>query len=61
MISVKTLREKQGLSQEELASKIGLTRSAVAMIENGSNKLTVDNAKKIGEILRVDWKDFFID
>lgn len=61
MISVKTLREKQGLSQEELASKIGLTRSAVAMIENGSNKLTVDNAKKIGEVLRVDWKDFFID
>lgn len=61
MISVKALREKQGLSQEELASKIGLTRSAVAMIENGSNKLTVDNAKKIGEILRVDWKEFFID
>lgn len=61
MISVKTLREKQGLSQEELASKIGLTRSAVAMIENGSNKLTVDNAKKIGEVLRVDWKEFFID
>ena len=61
MISVKTLREKQGLSQEDLASKIGLTRSAVAMIENGSNKLTVDNAKKIGEVLRVDWKDFFID
>ena len=61
MISVKALREKQGLSQEDLASKIGLTRSAVAMIENGSNKLTVDNAKKIGEVLRVDWKDFFID
>lgn len=61
MISVKTLREKQGLSQEELASKIGLTRSAVAMIENGSNKLTVDNAKKIGEVLKVDWKEFFID
>jgi transcriptional regulator with XRE-family HTH domain len=61
MISVKALREKQGLSQEELASKIGLTRSAVAMIENGSNKLTVDNAKKIGEVLRVDWKEFFID
>lgn len=61
MISVKTLREKQGLSQEELASKIGLTRSAVAMIENGSNKLTVDNAKKIGDIFRVDWKEFFID
>lgn len=61
MISVKTLREKQGLSQEELASKIGLTRSAVAMIENGSNKLTIDNAKKIGEILRVDWKEFYID
>ena len=61
MISVKALREKQGLSQEDLASKIGLTRSAVAMIENGSNKLTVDNAKKIGEVLRVDWKEFFID
>lgn len=61
MISVKALREKQGLSQEELSSKIGLTRSAVAMIENGSNKLTVDNAKKIGEVLRVDWKEFFID
>ena len=61
MISVKTLREEQGLSQEELANKIGLTRSAIAMIENGSNKLTVDNARKLGEIFRVDWKEFFVN
>lgn len=58
---IKTLREKFGMSQEDLATKIGLTRSAISMIENGTNQLTVPNAKKLGEIFNVDWKEFFMD
>lgn len=61
MSLLKKLREEHGLSQEELGNKVGLTRSAIAMIENGTNKLTVDNAKKLGSIFNVEWKDFFVD
>lgn len=58
---IKTLREKHGMSQEELATKLGLSRAAISMIENGSNELTVKNAKKLGAIFNVEWTDFFID
>lgn len=58
---IKTLREKFGFSQEELAEKIGLSRSAIAMIENGTNQLSITNAKKLADIFEMDWRDFFED
>ena len=37
MIELKRLREKKHLTQEEMAARLGISRSAVAMWENGQN------------------------
>jgi len=48
---VKCLRESQNMSQEELAGKLYIDRTVVNKIEKGKVNLTVNNLKKISEIL----------
>lgn len=60
-MSLKKAREKSGLSQEKLAHKVGVGRSTIAMVETGVNQLTVPLAKKIAEVLEVDWTELFED
>lgn len=44
---VKEERLKRGLSQEELASKAGVHRTYIGMIERGEKNITLGNIKKI--------------
>jgi len=37
-------REKEGLSQEELAEKLGISRQMVGLIEAGERAVTPENA-----------------
>lgn len=60
-MSLKKAREKSGLSQEKLALKVGVGRSTITMIETGVNQLTVPLAKKIAEVLDIDWTELFED
>ncbi len=46
---LKKVRLKSGLSQEELAEEIYLSRSAVSRLENNRLKLTVDDAVRWGQ------------
>ena len=39
---IKKLRQKKGLSQKDLADKVGLTQQAIALLENGKRKLEFD-------------------
>lgn len=39
---LKQMREEKGMTQEEMAKKIGVTRSYYARIENGTRKRTLD-------------------
>ena len=39
---IKQLRQKKGLSQKDLADKVGLTQQAIALLENGKRKLEFD-------------------
>ena len=59
MINLKELRIDAGYTQEELASKCDVLRTTISMIESGINKPSVELAKKLGEVLNVDWKGFF--
>ena len=59
MINLKELRTEKGYTQEELASKCDVLRTTISMIESGINKPSVELAKKLGEVLNVDWKGFF--
>lgn len=46
---LKKLRVRAGLSQEELAEKIFLSRSTVSRLENDKLKLTVEDAIRWGQ------------
>lgn len=50
---LKEVRKKHKLTQEEFAQKLGVSRSAIAQIENGKNNISTDLAKKISEIFSV--------
>jgi UDP-N-acetylglucosamine 1-carboxyvinyltransferase len=46
------LRESQGLTQKELAGRIGSTQSAIARMEKGGQNVSSDMLKKLGIALR---------
>ncbi len=50
-IFIRKLREKRGLTQEELALRLLTSQSAVARIENGGQNLTAGELLRIGDAL----------
>ena len=54
---LKGLREKLGLSQEELAVKIKVSRPTITRAENG--RMSIKTAKKLSKFFKIDWKIFF--
>lgn len=56
---VYTLRTKKGLTQEDLAEKIGVTRQTVISIEKGNYTPSVLLALKIAGVFKVPVEDIF--
>ena len=56
-MNVKTLREKQGLSQEKLAEKAGLHRTYIGMVERLERNPSLECAYKIANGLNVELKN----
>ncbi|MFY8138214.1 MAG: helix-turn-helix domain-containing protein [Flavobacteriales bacterium] len=52
-LRIRNLRSKQGMSQEFVASKIGISQNAYSRIELGLAKLSIERMLKISEILQV--------
>jgi transcriptional regulator with XRE-family HTH domain len=50
---VRAERQKQGLSQEELAEKAGVHRTYIGMIERGEKNITLLNIEKIAKALEI--------
>lgn len=48
---VRKLREESGLSQQQLASKVGVPRPALSQIEGGSRKVSADELLKFSRAL----------
>lgn len=61
MINLKEKRKEKGLTLEALGKLIGLSRQSVFYIEHGDHKPKIKTAKKLGEILGVDWTEFYDD
>lgn len=53
MEKIKTFREKAGMSQRDLAYAIGVSQSAVAQWETGIAQPTLDNLRKVADILGI--------
>jgi transcriptional regulator with XRE-family HTH domain len=56
---VRLMRKDLGLSQEELADKVGLHRTYIGMIERGEKNITLINIEKIAKALNADIKKLF--
>jgi transcriptional regulator with XRE-family HTH domain len=57
--NVERLRERRGLTQEQLGWAAGLHQTAVARIENGERKPTLDTIIKLARGLEVPPADLF--
>ncbi len=51
--SVRYIRLKQGISQEELAFKSGLNTNSISTLERGLNNIKIKTLYKIAEALNV--------
>lgn len=56
---LRAVREAAGLTQEQLAEAIGVTRQAVGNYETGVHKPSVEVAKAIGQVLNFDWTKLY--
>ena len=58
---VRKERGKLELSQEELATKAGVHRTYIGMIERAEKNITLENIEKIAKALGLKLSDFFSD
>jgi len=56
---VREERARLGLSQEELASRAGVHRTYIGMIERAEKNITLENIEKIAKALKISIADFF--
>lgn len=56
---VKELRNKLGLSQEELADYAELDRTYITSVERGRRNISIVNIEKLASALKVSLKEFF--
>ncbi|MCD6107386.1 MAG: DUF4065 domain-containing protein [Caldisericaceae bacterium] len=54
---IKALRGEAGLSQQELAERLGISRPTISQIENDERKITADELKKLADIFNVSSDD----
>ena len=58
---VREERTKLSLSQEELASRAGVHRTYIGMIERAEKNITLENIQKVCKALNLKIGDFFVD
>jgi len=58
---VRSQRATLGLSQEELASRAGVHRTYIGMIERAEKNITLENIEKVAKALNLKLSDFFRD
>lgn len=56
---VRTLRERAGLPQEEVAHRMGLSSSSFARIERGQQATRTNRLPALAAALEVDLQEFF--
>lgn len=59
--NIKELRQKSGMTQEELAKKAGISRATIAMYENNiADNITVKTLESLAKALDCHVTDLFI-
>ena len=52
-VNLKIARERKGLSQKDIAEKIGVAKSTYSLYESGNREPNVQTIKKIADLLNV--------
>lgn len=56
---VTKLREQSGLTQEEVANKLGISRQRWILVEKGERDLSTEELDKLAQLFGIDVADFF--
>lgn len=59
-VAVKDARKQSGITQEELAKAVGVTRQTIISLENGRYTASLGLAHKFAEFFGVKIEDIFI-
>jgi len=59
--NLKRIRKKNGITQKEMAERMGISESFYCQLEGGKRKLTVDYAFRITEILEKSLDEIFFE
>ncbi|GAB3334055.1 hypothetical protein GCM10027299_42050 [Larkinella ripae] len=51
---IRDIRKSRGMTQKDLADKLGLAHPTIVFYEKGRNNFTVETLKKIGDALGYD-------
>jgi ribosome-binding protein aMBF1 (putative translation factor) len=57
-ITLRGARTKENISQAELAEKTGIPQSHISQMENGKLEIGKERAKRLGEVLNLDYRLF---
>jgi transcriptional regulator with XRE-family HTH domain len=59
MYGLRVIRQRQKLSQKELAKATGFAAASISRYETGNRKMSVDVAKRLSEALNTNWALLF--
>ena len=54
---IRSLRKNRGMSQQEVADKIGMHRTSYISVEKGEKELSLSEAQKLADVLGISLKD----
>lgn len=57
-MTLKEFREQKGLSQTELAKRVGLKQTTISQYESGTRRPNLQMAKKLSDALEISLDDF---
>jgi len=59
--AIRQLRQKKGISQEELADLCGLHRTYISDVELGKRNVSLENIEKLAQALDANVSDVFVE
>jgi len=57
-VTLRGARNKESLSQAELAEKTGIPQSHISQMANGKLEIDKERARRLGEVLNLDYRLF---
>jgi DNA-binding XRE family transcriptional regulator len=59
-LTLKGTRQLAGLTQQQLAKRLGMSRSQISVLENGKQSIHRDTAKQLAKVFKVSYRLFLV-